>query len=323
MTEVIHHTAEAIQPKDMLVALGDTALNRGTLYTMYDPLSGLAEHDLARELTLVPAHLEDGPIEIGPGKSANIRTNLALWLEKPDNENHTVCAIVRNVPFSPLMARAVVIDRGFDSRGGFTLHLENTSDGALTIDEGDMFAALEHTEVFDPAKFTITDSDDMPDLRHEHDRVAVALFPDAADRGLDLERIANPDSNLRHEGDAGLDLQCDGDFTIEPGEVEFIPTGIKLAATPDIVPTVQPRTGMGRRGLMPSQISRRADGELIIHVTNRGEETISLKTGDRFAQVLAVIKNPQSPAIQGVEHIIDIPDPDSNRGKSAYGSTDK
>lgn len=105
------------------------------------------------------------------------------------------------------------------------------------------------------------------------------------DDGLPLPRYA-------HEGDAGLDLYCAEDVTLDPGERALIPTGLAIAIPEGYAGFVQPRSGLAiKHGLSlvntPGLIDSHYRGELKVIAINLDPRTpITLKRGDKVAQLV-------------------------------------
>lgn len=133
------------------------------------------------------------------------------------------------------------------------------------------------------------------------------------DDGLPLPRYA-------HEGDAGLDLYCAEDVTLDPGERALIPTGLAIAIPEGYAGFVQPRSGLAiKHGLSlvntPGLIDSHYRGELKVIAINLDPRTpITLKRGDKVAQLV----------IQQVCRctLIEVDELDATaRGEGGFGST--
>jgi dUTP pyrophosphatase len=123
-----------------------------------------------------------------------------------------------------------------------------------------------------------------------------------------------------HEGDAGLDLRANGEFTVKPGERAMVPTGLAVAIPSGHAGWVLPRSGLAsRRGLTlanaPGLIDAGYRGEIIVAVVNLDpEEAVEIRRGDRIAQLVVV----PFASVEPVE-VADLPE--SGRGKGGFGST--
>lgn len=94
---------------------------------------------------------------------------------------------------------------------------------------------------------------------------------------------------------AGYDLSIVEDIQIEPGEIKLGITGLKAFMQDDEVLLVYPRSSLPRRyhltipnnvGIIDKDYYGNADndGAIFISLYNFGDETVSLKKGERVAQ---------------------------------------
>ena len=95
------------------------------------------------------------------------------------------------------------------------------------------------------------------------------------------------------ENSSGFDLMAavDEPVDIPPGDTAIIPTGIALGIPPGYEGQVRPRSGLAaRHGLSipnaPGTIDADYRGEVKVILINLGRETITLKRGDRIAQLV-------------------------------------
>jgi dUTP pyrophosphatase len=95
------------------------------------------------------------------------------------------------------------------------------------------------------------------------------------------------------ENSSGFDLMAavDEPVDIPPGDITLIPTGIALGIPPGYEGQVRPRSGLAaRHGLSipnaPGTIDADYRGEIKVILINLGRETITLKRGDRIAQLV-------------------------------------
>lgn len=114
--------------------------------------------------------------------------------------------------------------------------------------------------------------------------IAVRRLPHA--EGLPLPVYAT-------EGASGLDLfaAVTEDITLEPLERAAIPTGLELAIPPGYEGQVRARSGRAlREGLAlinaPGTIDADYRGELRILVINLGREPLTIRRGERIAQLV-------------------------------------
>ena len=123
-------------------------------------------------------------------------------------------------------------------------------------------------------------------------------------------------------GSAGLDLiACiDTQVVLTPNESTIIPSGISIfIEDPEFAGMVIPRSGLGaKKGLVCGNLMGLIDsdyqGPLSISLWNRSDKNISIKPGDRVAQ-LVVIKVAQV----NLEEVKEFAETD--RGTKGFGST--
>jgi dUTP pyrophosphatase len=95
------------------------------------------------------------------------------------------------------------------------------------------------------------------------------------------------------EGAAGLDLKAalTEPLILKPGERTMIPTGLKMAIPFGYEGCVRPRSGLAaKHGITltnsPGTVDSDYRGEVKILLVNLGQETVTLKRGERIAQIL-------------------------------------
>ena len=95
------------------------------------------------------------------------------------------------------------------------------------------------------------------------------------------------------DGSAGCDLRAatEADLTITPGGRALVPTGVALAIPPGFEGQVRMRSGLALdRGLAllnaPGTVDSDYRGELRVIVANLGSEPVTIRRGDRIAQVV-------------------------------------
>jgi len=123
------------------------------------------------------------------------------------------------------------------------------------------------------------------------------------------------------EGAAGLDLKAalTSPLTLQPGERDVVPTGLKMAIPRGFEGCVRPRSGLAmKQGLTltnaPGTIDSDYRGEVKVLVINLGQAPVTLQRGDRIAQLL----------ISPVAHarVVKIPKvDDTHRGEGGFGHT--
>jgi dUTP diphosphatase len=133
-------------------------------------------------------------------------------------------------------------------------------------------------------------------------------------------RPATPLPSYARPGDAGLDLAAAVDAEVGPGERAMIPTGVAVAIPPGHAGLVLPRSGLAsREGLTlansPGLIDAGYRGEVTCAVVNLDRErAVSIKRGDRIAQLVIVAVPPVEP--NWTEEL-----PPSERGEGGFGSS--
>ncbi len=120
---------------------------------------------------------------------------------------------------------------------------------------------------------------------------------------------------------AGLDLHaaCEDEVVLAPGARALIPTGIAVALPPGHEAQLRPRSGLAlRHGLTvlnsPGTIDADYRGEIGILLVNQGEAPVTVRRGDRIAQM--VVAPIARVAVVEADAL-----PDSTRGADGFGST--
>ena len=121
-------------------------------------------------------------------------------------------------------------------------------------------------------------------------------------------------------GSAGLDLRAmlRDDLTLEPGQTVLIPTGLSIyIADPGLAALILPRSGRGHKhgivlGNLVGLIDSDYQGELMVSCWNRGNDSFTLKVGERLAQLVLV------PVVQARFELVNEFD-NSERGAGGFG----
>ena len=122
---------------------------------------------------------------------------------------------------------------------------------------------------------------------------------------------------------AGMDLRAalpeDAPLTLRPGDRHAVPTGLCLAIPPGFEGQVRPRSGLAARSGVtclnsPGTIDADYRGEVRVILINLGEEAVTIRRGDRIAQLLI------SPVAQAEWREVDSLD-GTARGEGGFGST--
>lgn len=126
-------------------------------------------------------------------------------------------------------------------------------------------------------------------------------------------------------GSAGLDLRAciDSAITLNPGETQFIPTGLAMhLADPNYAAMILPRSGLGHKhgivlGNLVGLIDSDYQGPLMVSMWNRGNTPFVIEPMERIAQMVIV------PVMQPTFHLVEDFDSESERGTGGFGSTGK
>ncbi len=122
---------------------------------------------------------------------------------------------------------------------------------------------------------------------------------------------------------AGMDIfaAVEHELVLNPGERTLIPTGIAIALPPGFEAQIRPRSGMAiNYGICilnaPGTIDADYRGEVKVIVANLGKEPVSIKRGDRIAQMVI------NRVIQGEWAVVEEL-PQSERNDGGFGHTGK
>ncbi len=128
-----------------------------------------------------------------------------------------------------------------------------------------------------------------------------------------------PLPSYQSEGSSGLDLQAavDKAVTLQPGEIRLIPTGLSISIPKGYEAQIRPRSGLALRhglGLVNSPGTIDADyrGEIGIIAINWGKEPLTIKRGERIAQI--VVSKVYRAKVEEVDEL----DP-TKRGNGGFG----
>jgi len=98
------------------------------------------------------------------------------------------------------------------------------------------------------------------------------------------------------DGSAGMDLRACVDEALEmaPGETHLIPTGMAIhMEDPGLAAILLPRSGLGHKhgivlGNLVGLIDSDYQGQVFVSCWNRGNESFTVKPGERIAQMVIV-----------------------------------
>ncbi|MBW2061578.1 MAG: dUTP diphosphatase [Deltaproteobacteria bacterium] len=117
-------------------------------------------------------------------------------------------------------------------------------------------------------------------------KVQVKRIRPEEDQDLPLPAYMTPRS-------AGMDLLAavKESVVMEPGQVMLIPTGLAMALPSGFEAQIRPRSGLAlKKGLSlinsPGTIDADYRGEIGLAVINLGQEPVTIKRGDRIAQMI-------------------------------------
>lgn len=134
--------------------------------------------------------------------------------------------------------------------------------------------------------------------------------------GAKLPTYGSPDA-------AGADLYAclEAPLTIQPGQTQFVPTGLAIAVPQGCAGLIYARSGLAcKRDLAPANKVGVVDadyrGEVMVALHNHGSAPQEILPGDRIAQLL--IAPVLMPAFSLVEEL-----PGTQRGDGGFGSTGK
>ena len=119
-----------------------------------------------------------------------------------------------------------------------------------------------------------------------------------------------------HPGDAGLDLYALEGFTVGPGLGLRARTGVALEIEPGWVGMIADRSSLASKGLKTAGgiIDAGYRGEVQVVLWNLSREPITVKAGDRMAQLLLI-----PVGLAEVRKVSELSD--SSRGAGGFGSS--
>ena len=121
-----------------------------------------------------------------------------------------------------------------------------------------------------------------------------------------------------HTGDAGLDLFSSVDFVLERGQVEAIPSGIKVAIPEGFVGLIWDKSGVSLKGVhrLAGVIDSGYRGEVKVVMINLSDKPFAIDKGMKIAQILV-----QPITMVNIVETEDLED--TSRGEGGFGSTGK
>ncbi len=121
-----------------------------------------------------------------------------------------------------------------------------------------------------------------------------------------------------HMGDAGLDLFSSMDFVLEKGQVEAIPTGIKVAIPDGYVGLIWDKSGVSLKGVhrLAGVIDSGYRGEVKVVMINLSDKPFAIDKEMKIAQML--VQPITMVCVVEAENL-----DDTSRGEGGFGSTGK
>ena len=138
--------------------------------------------------------------------------------------------------------------------------------------------------------------------------------------------LCHPDAHLptyAHDTDAGCDVYCLDDYTVEPHQTMILPLGFKVAIPNGYELQMRPRSGMSAKTKIrianaPGTIDAGYRGEVGVIVDNIGDYPYYITKGQKVAQM--VLKEVPVASFYQVDNISAF---ESDRGEGGYGSSGK
>lgn len=123
------------------------------------------------------------------------------------------------------------------------------------------------------------------------------------------------------QGAAGMDIRAllDEPVTLEPGQVQCIPTGLRVAIPEGFELQIRPRSGLSLKSQViplntPGTIDSDYRGEVKVILANLGKSSFEVTNGMRVAQMVA------APYYQVQWNRVDALD-ETRRGEHGFGGT--
>ncbi len=157
--------------------------------------------------------------------------------------------------------------------------------------------------------------------------IKIIQMPDAPDKNNEL-KIGNCELKIElispaatvptraHTGDAGLDLYSCDNYTLLPGDISEIRTGIKMRVPDGYVGLIWDKSGLAKQGIhaMGGVIDSGYRGEIVVLIKNLGHDIFNISKKQKIAQIL--IQKIETPEI--IKGKIN---DDTERGEKGFGSS--
>lgn len=120
-----------------------------------------------------------------------------------------------------------------------------------------------------------------------------------------------------HSTDSGFDLKSVEEFSLEPGEIRLISTGIKLILPENYEAQVRPKSGLSSKGFMVylGTVDNEYRGEVKVIAQNNSIKKIDIKDGQKVAQI--VFNKLDSVELAEISEVTE----NTSRGDGGFGST--
>jgi len=122
-----------------------------------------------------------------------------------------------------------------------------------------------------------------------------------------------------HVGDSGVDLRTLKDFTLNPGDVMLVPTGIAVQFPQGYEAQIRPRSGLATKRKLtvinaPGTVDSTYRGEIKVALINLGDCVQGIAKGERIAQIVfAPVVHAEFELVTEFE--------ETSRGEGGFGST--
>ena len=121
-------------------------------------------------------------------------------------------------------------------------------------------------------------------------------------------------------GASGMDLHAAQEFILNKGQIRLVSTGWALELPPGMEGQIRPRSSMALKGVTvinsPGTIDADYRGEVKVALINLSSDSVSIKVGDRIAQLVVC------PILKAEIDIVSELS-DTQRGNGGFGSTGK
>jgi len=138
-----------------------------------------------------------------------------------------------------------------------------------------------------------------------------------------VKRLENntdlPLPSYQSDGSSGLDLRAavNKALTLQPGDIELVPTGLSISLPEGYEAQIRPRSGLAlKHGLAfvnaPGTIDADYRGEIGVIAINLGKKPLTIKRGERIAQM--VIQKVSRAIVEEVDEL-----DTTQRGEGGFG----